>query len=57
MDVAGPIDDALLYGQLKAIASSDEKVVCISEVGLDFQPTSPDPVVSGSGFPATDTPR
>ena len=34
--------DEETYRELEALAQGSEKVVCISEVGLDFLPTSPD---------------
>ena len=35
------IDDRS-YGELEAMAKNSPKVVCVSEIGLDFLPTSPD---------------
>ena len=40
-DVTRRIDQGL-YDQLKTVAQSSNKVVCISEVGLDFSPGMPD---------------
>ncbi|MBI3744513.1 MAG: TatD family hydrolase [Chloroflexi bacterium] len=40
-DVKAPVTDADLVA-LRALATSDAKVVCISETGLDYQETSPD---------------
>jgi TatD DNase family protein len=40
MDLKGPLDDAT-YREMAELASSNSKVVCVSEVGLDFLPTSP----------------
>ena len=34
--------DGALYEELKSLAEDSEKVVCISETGLDFLPDSPD---------------
>lgn len=36
-----PVDDAV-YTRLEGLAKDNPKVVCISEIGLDFLPTSPD---------------
>ena len=36
-----PVDDAV-YAKLEGLAKDNPKVVCISEIGLDFLPTSPD---------------
>ena len=41
MQVEGPVDDAV-YGTLRDLATTGHKVVCISEIGLDFLPESPD---------------
>ena len=41
MDLPGPVDHAL-YEQLRDLASSTEKVVVISEIGLDFMEGAPD---------------
>ena len=41
MDVKAPVDEAT-YDALKALALSSDKVMCISEIGLDFLPESPD---------------
>ena len=41
MEAHAPVDDAV-YSELEALARSSTKVVCISEVGLDYLPTSPD---------------
>lgn len=40
MEAKGPIDETL-YATLRDLALSNPKVVCISEVGLDFLPESP----------------
>ncbi len=49
MDLKGPVDDAT-YAALAGLARSHPKVVCISEVGLDFLPTSPPPEVQDQAF-------
>ena len=41
MEVKGPIDGAV-YSSLRDLALNNPKVVCISEIGLDFLPESPD---------------
>ena len=41
MDVKSPVDEDT-YDALKSLALGSEKVVCISEIGLDFLPESPD---------------
>lgn len=41
MDLKAPFTDDD-YGTLKALAQSSDKVVCVSETGLDFLDTSPD---------------
>ena len=41
MEVTGPVDEGT-YVALRDLALSSPKVVCISETGLDFLPTSPD---------------
>ena len=41
MNVKDPVDEAT-YDALKSLALSSDKVVCISEIGLDFLPKSPD---------------
>lgn len=41
MEAHHPVDDET-YGQLEALAKDSPKVVCISEVGLDYLPESPD---------------
>ena len=43
-----PVDDAV-YSELERLAQSD-KVVCISEVGLDYLPESPDHAVQDQVF-------
>ena len=39
-DLQGPLDDDV-YHELKTLALQNPKVVCVSEIGLDFLPTSP----------------
>ena len=41
MEAHQPVDQDT-YSQLEGLANGNPKVVCISEVGLDFLPTSPD---------------
>lgn len=41
MEAHQPLDDAT-YAELESLARNNPKVVCVSEVGLDFLPTSPD---------------
>jgi TatD DNase family protein len=41
MQVEGPVDEEV-YSTLHDLAASSPKVVCVSEVGLDFLPESPD---------------
>ena len=41
MDLQGPVDQAL-YEHLRELATSTEKVVVISEIGLDFMEGAPD---------------
>jgi len=41
MQVTGPVDENV-YAQLRDLATSGPKVVCISEIGLDYLPSSPD---------------
>ena len=49
MDITRPVDDEV-YGKLRSLAASEHKVVCISEIGLDFQPTSPDRSLQDQAF-------
>ena len=49
MKVDGPVDEDL-YVSLRDLATSSRKVVCISEVGLDFLPESPDRGVQHQAF-------
>ena len=41
MDIREPLDDAA-YGRLRELATSTEKVVVMSEIGLDFMEGAPD---------------
>ena len=41
MQAEAPVDDGL-YRTLRDLAANSSKVVCISEIGLDFLPESPD---------------
>ena len=49
MNVTGPVDDAT-YEQLRAMALSTEKVVVISEIGLDFMEGAPDRAIQYQAF-------
>ena len=49
MDVKGPVDEAT-YDALKGLALGSDKVVCISEIGLDFLPESPDRATQYQAF-------
>ena len=49
MDLEGPLDDAT-HKVLGDLAAENPKVVCVSEVGLDFLPTSPDRQVQLQAF-------
>ena len=49
MEARQPIDEET-YLQLETLARDSAKVVCISEVGLDFLPTSPDHQVQDQVF-------
>jgi len=41
MEASDPVDEKV-YAELERMAKSSSKVVCISEVGLDYLPASPD---------------
>ena len=41
MEVEAPVDEEV-YSDLRSLALNNPKVVCISEIGLDFLPESPD---------------
>ena len=49
MEAHQPIDEAT-YAELESLARDNPKVVCISEVGLDYMPTSPDHQVQDQVF-------
>ena len=49
VEAVQPIDDAT-YGELESLARDNAKVVCISEIGLDYMPTSPDHQVQDQVF-------
>ncbi len=49
MDLEGPIDDAA-YARLHDMASSTDKVVVVSEIGLDFMEGMPDRAVQYQAF-------
>ena len=49
MDVKAPVDEAT-YDTLKGLALSSDKVVCVSEIGLDFLPQSPDRATQYQAF-------
>ena len=54
MNLEGRVDDAT-YQTLKNMATGNDKVVCISEIGLDYQPTSPDIEDPRAGLQGPDT--
>ena len=49
MHAYDPVDDAL-YARLETLARDNPRVVCISEVGLDYLPDSPDHAVQDQVF-------
>ena len=49
MNLEGPLDNGA-YKTLGDLATENPKVICISEVGLDFLPTSPDRQVQLQAF-------
>ena len=49
MHAHDPVDDAL-YARLETLARDNPRVVCISEVGLDYLPDSPDHAVQDQVF-------
>ena len=51
MQADAPVDDAA-YARLEALARDNPRVVCISEVGLDYLPDSPDHGVQDQVFRA-----
>jgi TatD DNase family protein len=51
MQADDPVDDDA-YGRLESLARNNPRVVCISEVGLDYLPSSPDHEVQDQVFRA-----
>lgn len=51
MEAREPVDDRV-YAELEALARDNAKVVCISEIGLDFMPDSPPYPVQDQAFRA-----
>ena len=51
MEARDPVTDKI-YAELERMAKSSSKVVCISEVGLDYLPASPDHAVQDQVFRA-----
>ena len=51
MEAHQPVDE-VVYGELESLARDNSKVVCISEIGLDYMPTSPDHQVQDQVFRA-----
>ena len=49
MQVEGPVDEET-YSRLHDLAVGNSKVVCISEIGLDFLPESPDRKLQDQAF-------
>lgn len=49
MEAHEPINQET-YSQLESLATGNAKVVCVSEIGLDFLPTSPDREVQFQAF-------
>ena len=49
MEANEPVDDKV-YATLEELAKSSPKVICISEVGLDFLPASPDHAIQYQVF-------
>ena len=49
MCVEGPVDEET-YARLRDLVVNNSKVVCISEIGLDFQPESPDRKLQDQAF-------
>ena len=50
-ELEGPLNEAT-YQVMNDLVTSNEKVVCISEIGLDFLPTSPDRSLQDQAFRA-----
>ena len=51
MQIEAPVDDDT-YADLRHLAISNPKVICVSEIGLDFLPTSPDRALQYQAFRA-----
>lgn len=51
MEAHQTVDDST-YAELESLARNNDKVVCISEIGLDYMPTSPDHQVQDQVFRA-----
>ena len=49
MEIDAPVDDRV-YGNLLALATDSAKVVCISEIGLDYLPDSPERGIQHQAF-------
>ena len=49
MDLVGPIDEQV-YGSLQGLACSNDKIVVISEIGLDFANNAPDRALQYQAF-------
>ena len=49
MEAHQPVDDAV-YAELESLARDNSRVVCISEIGLDYMPSSPDHQVQDQVF-------
>ena len=49
MDIQGPVDEST-YAELRSLAASSDKVVVISEIGLDFMEGAPDRAVQYQAF-------
>ena len=49
MNITGPVDDAT-YERLRGLALSTEKVIVVSEIGLDFMEGAPDRETQYQGF-------
>ena len=50
-DLQGPITGEI-YDEFKSLAQNNPKVVCVSEIGLEFLPTAPDKEVQFQAFRA-----
>ncbi len=49
MDLTGPVDEEV-YAQLHSLATSTDKVIVISEIGLDFMDNMPDRAIQYQAF-------